>query len=100
MLNVWLVSTNSFRGVWKTAFFNQMKNGNTITQHIIAKQPQVTHKQYLSEIISTSVGKKQQHRQRLRDCILHAKVVTDIEKNKKSDKRSLKNVIQKDKTGN
>ena len=64
-------------------FFNKMKNGNTITQHIIAKQPQVTHKQYLSEIISTSVGQKQQHRQRLRDCILHAKVVTDIEKNKK-----------------
>ena len=64
----------------ENCIFNIMKNGYTITQHTIAKQPQVTHKQYLSEIISARLGHKQQHRHRLRDCILHAKVVTDIEK--------------------
>ena len=81
-----------------------MKNGNTITQHIIANQPRVTTVDSPQTISFRNIKRKcrektaaQAHIQRLSPPV--DEVLTENKKDKKQAKRSLKNVNQKAKTG-
>ena len=87
----------------ENCFVNQMKNGNTLTQHIIAKQPQVTTITGPQTISLQNIKRKHRANTTTQSKIqrfsppVH-EVLTENEK--RPSKRSLKNVIQKSKTAN
>ena len=104
MLTVWVVSTNAFRGMWKTDFSIKWKMSillHSASLQISLREPLLlVHNQFITQILSANVGQKHQHRHISRDCLLQLmKWWLIIKNNKNTANRSLKKFIQKAKTG-